>query len=71
MELRRHAITFSELVAKVLTHDKALDDVNEILKWLGEENQNRYNEVEALKKEGDTQTPTEWDTRPRIGFNKD
>ncbi len=71
VELRRHAITFSELVTKVLAHDKALDDVNEILKWLGEENQSRYNEIEAVKNEGEAKPPNEWDTRPRIGFKKD
>ena len=71
VELRRHAITFSELVTKVLAHDKALDDVNEILKWLGEENQSRYNEIEAVKNEGEAKPPNGWDTRPRIGFKKD
>lgn len=71
VELRRYAITFSELAAKVLSHDKALDDVNEILKWLGEENQSRYNEIEAMKNEGEAKPPNEWDARPRIGFKKD
>ncbi len=34
--LRRYGLSFAELVKKVLSHDKQLDDINEVLKWLGE-----------------------------------
>ncbi len=39
---------------KVLSHDKQLDDINEMLKWLGEENLASEN----------------WENRQRIGFKK-
>ena len=71
VELRRYAMTFAELVEVVLSHNKELADINEVLKWLGEENQSRYNEIEAMKNEGEAKPPNEWDARPRIGFKKD
>ena len=47
--LRRYAMTFDELAAKIISHDKELADINEVLRWLGEENQARADEIKALK----------------------
>ena len=66
--LRRYAFTFAELAEKVISHDKELADINEVLRWLGEENQNRADEIAALK--NDDESPDDWESRPRIGFKK-
>ncbi len=34
--LRHYALNFAELADKVLSHDKELADINEVLHWLGE-----------------------------------
>ncbi len=36
--IRRFSLTFDELAAKVMEHDKGMADINEVLRWLGEEN---------------------------------
>lgn len=64
--LRRYALIFDELAARILSHDQELADVNEVLRWLGEENQNRSNEIKVLK--GDPENPDDWPKRTRIGF---
>jgi len=66
--LRRYAMTFDELAAKIISHDKELADINEVLRWLGEENQARAEEITALQSDG--KTPGGWQNRPRIGFKK-
>lgn len=66
--LRRYALSFAELAEKVLSHDKQLDDINEVLKWLGEENQARADEIAALP--AGNRTSEDWDNRERIGFKK-
>lgn len=66
--LRRYAMTFDELAAKIISHDKELADINEVLRWLGEENQARAEEITALQSDG--KTPEGWQNRPRIGFKK-
>jgi hypothetical protein len=66
--LRRFAMTFDELAAKIIAHDKELADINEVLKWLGEENQARADEIAALQT--DEEPPADWQNRPRIGFIK-
>jgi hypothetical protein len=66
--LRRYAMTFDELAAKIISHDKELADINEVLRWLGEENQARSNEIAALQM--DDKQPDDWENRPRIGFKK-
>ena len=66
--LRRYAMTFDELAAKIISHDKELADINEVLKWLGEENQARADEIKVL--ETDNDNLAEWQNRPRIGFTK-
>ncbi len=35
--LRRYALTYDALTANLLAHDKDLADINEVLRWLGEE----------------------------------
>jgi hypothetical protein len=60
---RKRPFAFTEL------HDKELADINEVLQWLGEENQARINENQALQKS--EITPSEWVERARIGFRKD
>lgn len=66
--LRRYAMTFDEIAAKIISHDKELADVNEVLRWLGEENQARADEIKAL--EADNEKPDDWQNRPRIGYKK-
>ncbi len=58
ISLRHYALSFAELADKVLAHDKELADINEVLQWLGEENQARFNENQALKH--NDITPGEW-----------
>ncbi len=67
--IRRFSLTFDELAAKVMEHDKGMADVNEVLRWLGEENQARYDEIQALHT--DDVLPKDWDERARIGFRKE
>jgi hypothetical protein len=66
--LRRYAITFDELAAKITSHDKELADINEVLRWLGEENQTRADEIAALQT--DREKPEGWESRRRIGYKK-
>jgi len=49
--------------------EREFADVHEVLRWLGEENQARADEITALQ----TENPRvdEWENRPRIGFKKD
>ncbi len=67
--IRRYSLTFDELAAKVMEHDKGMADVNEVLRWLGEENQARYDEIQALHP--DDVPPRDWEERARIGFRKE
>jgi len=46
--LRQYARSFSELAEKVGELETGLADVNEVLRWLGEENQSRADEIGAL-----------------------
>ena len=66
--LRRYAMTFDELAAKIISHDKELADINEVLRWLGEENQTRTDEIAALQ--NDREKPDDWENRQRIGYKK-
>jgi len=66
--LRRYALTFDELAAKIISHDKELADINEVLRWLGEENQARANDISALQNKDEL--PVDWSKRPSIGFKK-
>lgn len=66
--LRRYAMTYDEIAAKIISHDKELADINEVLRWLGEENQARADEIKAL--EADDESPDDWQNRPRIGLKK-
>lgn len=65
--LRRYAFTYDELAAKVLAHDKDLAEINEVLRWLGEENKARHDEIQAIQDESDTPDGS-WENRLRIGF---
>jgi len=71
--LRRYALTFSELAQKIAEleakNNRELTDINEVLRWLGDENQARHNEIQALQT-GEEPTADEWQDRPRIGFKK-
>ena len=67
--LRHYALTFDELAAKILAHDKDLADINEVLRWLGDENQARHDEIKALETDAG-EAPAAWRNRPRIGFKK-
>lgn len=70
--VRRYALTYSELAQKIAElearSEQEFADVNEVLKWLGEENQARADEIKVLQA-GDAQ-PDDWQNRPRIGFKK-
>jgi phage regulator Rha-like protein len=68
ISMRHHALSFAELSEKVLTHDKELGDIVEVLRWLGEENQARYEEIQALQT--NEEQPIDWEDRARIGFRK-
>jgi hypothetical protein len=61
--LRQFAYSFSELAAKVGELEKELSDVNEVLHWLGQENQTRADEIAGLQI-----TPKDWEKRRPIGF---
>lgn len=50
----------------ILNSPKAI--INEVLRWLGEENQMRADEIAALQP--DKENPGDWQNRPRIGFKK-
>ncbi|MCY7330664.1 MAG: ORF6N domain-containing protein [Saprospiraceae bacterium] len=67
--LRHYALTFEEMAAKILAHDQDLSDINEVLRWLGDENQARYTEIKALETDGNP-GPEPWQNRPQIGFKK-
>ena len=69
ISLRHYALSFAELAEKVMLHDKELADINELLHWLGKENQARYDENQALQNK--EIKPAEWAERARIGFRKD
>jgi len=64
--IRSYSLRFDELAAKVMEHDKGLADINEVLRWLGEENQARHDEIQALHPED--VLPKDWSERARIGF---
>jgi len=67
--IRQYALTFAELSEKVMAHDKELGDIVEVLRWLGEENQARFDEIQALHMED--VPPMDWEERARIGFRKE
>lgn len=67
--LRRYSLSFAELAEKVVAHDRELADVNEVLKWLGEENQARADDIAALQAD-DRDAAGSWEQRERIGFKK-
>jgi hypothetical protein len=64
--LRHFAFTYADLAAKVGDLEKELADVNEVLHWLGQENQSRANEIANLQI-----TPKDWEARRPIGFQKE
>lgn len=70
--MRYFALTYSELAQKISelesTIGKELSDINEVLRWLGEENQARADEILALQADHDTHG--KWSQRKRIGFTK-
>jgi len=72
ISLRRYALTYAELAQKIAEletkFDREFADINEVLKWLGEENQARHDEIKAL--DADHEKPEDWQKRPRIGFKK-
>jgi hypothetical protein len=55
--LRRYALTYSELAQKIAElearYDREFADINEVLKWLGEENQARADEIKAIENSSD------------------
>jgi hypothetical protein len=61
--LRQYVHSLSALAAKVGELEKELSDVNEVLHWLGQENQTRADEIAGLQI-----TPKDWETRRPIGF---
>jgi hypothetical protein len=64
--LRQAVLAISDLAAKVGELEKELADVNEVLHWLGKENQARADEISTLQS-----TPNDWETRRPIGFQKE
>ena len=53
--LRRYALTFDEIAAKVLEHDKEIADIHEALRQLAPNDED----------------PDTWENRTRIGFKKE
>ncbi len=70
--MRHFALTFSELAQKIneleSTVGKELSDINEVLRWLGEENQARADEIQTLQAMNIAHES--WSQRKRIGFTK-
>lgn len=52
--LRRYALTFDEIAAKVIEHDKEIADIHEALRQLAPTEED----------------PNAWENRPRIGFKQ-
>lgn len=75
--LRRYALTYDELAAKLAEHDKGLTDIHQLLKILVEENQSRIAEIDALDTALDTlldrfpAMPPPNEPRAPIGFKRD
>jgi hypothetical protein len=71
--LRHYALTYAELAQTIADletkFEREFADIHEVLKWLGEENQARANEVAMLQT--DDPQVDEWQNRLRIGFKKD
>lgn len=67
--LRRFALEYTEMAQKLAEIEarfgKDITDIQEVLRWLGEENQARHDEIKALQPPED-----KWQDRPRIGFRK-
>lgn len=65
--MRHYALTYTELAQKVAELEaqtgKDIADIQEVLRWLGQENQSRSDEIAALQP-----TSKDWETRRQIGF---
>lgn len=70
VELRQYMLTYAELAQKLAELEaktgKDIADIHEVLRWLGEENQARANEITAIGPASDV-----WENRRPIGFNKE
>jgi len=64
--LRHFALLNADLAEKVGELETGLADINEVLRWLGEENQSRADEIDALQS-----SPAVWENRRPIGFQKE
>lgn len=73
VEFRRYALTYGELAQKIAELETKFErdfaDIHEVLKWLGEENQSRADEIVALQ--NTSPALDDWQNRPRIGFKND
>jgi len=71
--LRHYALSYADLAQRIAEMEartgKELADINDVLRWLGEENQARYDEIQELKI--DDELPEDWVNRAKIGFHKD
>ncbi len=71
--LRNYIISYAELKQQIINLEnkfgRELTDVFEVLRWLGEENQARYDAIQALHP--DDVPPRDWEERARIGFRKE
>lgn len=68
--LRHYAFTYTDLAQKIAELEartsKDIADIHEVLRWLGEENQSRTDEIAALEPPS-----TGWEKRRPIGFKKE
>jgi hypothetical protein len=68
--LRHLSMTYAELAQKITELEanlgKDLSDINEVLRWLGEENQTRADEIRQLQHEQEEKG--DWKNRNPIGF---
>ncbi len=70
IEMRHYMLSYTALAQKISEIEsrwgKEISDIQEVLRWLGEENQARANELTALEPASSV-----WENRRPIGFSKE
>ena len=64
--MRQWSLTLGELTDRLKAHDQNLADIEEVLRWLGAENQDRADDIEAIKTVKKADAP-----RRPIGFGRE
>jgi len=73
ISFRLYVLTHNDLAQKIadleIKFEREFADIHEVLKWLAEENQSRFDEISTLQ---NYPPPLDdWHNRPRIGYKKD